>query len=100
MDQQSEDFLIGFLNGIFDELIVGRSSEELAGVDAKTLYALQSAIGEITVSDCLEKLQSTGKIRYLMEYNKAQSRDIVIEILDYLPYSNEQENKMNPRANQ
>lgn len=77
-------FLLAFLNSLYDDWILRPWSKPTACVNARTIRALEAAVGREPLRDCFKSLEEKEKIRTIKAYENADGNDEVLEILDYV----------------
>lgn len=79
-----EQFMLAFLNSLYDDWILRPWSQPAACVNARTVRALEAAVGRNSIESCFEQLEKKERIRIIKAYENADGNDTVLEILDYV----------------
>lgn len=83
-EEEFIEFVLAFLNAIYDEYILRPWSHESATIDGKTARALQSVVGVRRFSILMRTLERDKRVRVVMDLKLVKPSEAAIEILDYV----------------
>ena len=80
----NEQFLLSFLNSLYDQWILRPWTQPTAKVNVRTVRALEAAVGRESMKSCFEQLARRGLIRIINDHENADGDEEVLELLDYV----------------